>query len=120
MSLFVSVCAAKFSVCVASGSDIQLAHRSEASSALTVRMRYLPQSIRTEVFGIFGALGAGMTPLGLRVDFDHSMSTAAKTDAHAAWLGVRRAGKVAGEQLKRDHGGGTAMIHSITRSQLSL
>src|SRR3984893_9596306 len=99
MSLFVSVCAAKFSVCVASGSDIQLAHRSEASSALMVRMRYLPQSIRTEVFGIFAGRGAGMTLLSGQVRFDHSTSAGPDPRAGMVWRSVARPGRGIRSQL---------------------
>src|ERR1700720_777934 len=63
MSLFVMVRGGTFSMMLASGSAIQFAHRSEASSTVIVRRIYLPQSIRTLRFGNFG-WGVGIPSLG--------------------------------------------------------
>jgi hypothetical protein len=54
MSPFVMVRGAAFSMMLASGSAIQFAHRSEASSTVMVRRIYFPQSSQTFRFGNFG------------------------------------------------------------------
>src|SRR6266700_2246963 len=57
MSLFCQFRGRAFNICIASGSDIQLAQRSDASSGFMVRTRYLSAWIRTIVLGIFELCG---------------------------------------------------------------
>src|ERR1700682_1110127 len=64
MALLVIARDAAFSIRLASGSAIQFAHRSVASSTVMVRRIYLPQSSQTLRLGTFG-WGVGMGPSGV-------------------------------------------------------